>query len=54
MDELWPKFVRSLCKNIRPWVAELVIRGIAPERIGCYRILDWLLRYSEGGSKKEG
>ena len=37
------KFVRSLCYRLRPYLAELVIRGIIPERIGNYRILDMLL-----------
>ena len=37
------KILRSLCKLLRPWIAELVIRGIIPGRIGRYRILDMLL-----------
>jgi len=40
--------LRFLCGKLRPWISELVIRGIIPERIGKYRILDWLLWYSEG------
>ena len=42
---------QKLCKLLRPWISEFVIRGIIPERIGRYRILDMLLILEE---KKEG
>ena len=51
MAELRTKLVRGLCGKLQPWIAELVIREIIPERLGRYRILDWLLWYSEGQDK---
>ena len=51
MAELRTKLVPSLCKQLRPYLAELVIRGIIPDRIGKHRILDWLLWYSERQDK---
>jgi len=45
------KNVRSLCYRLRPYLAELVTRGIIPERISKHRVLDSLLWYSEGQNK---
>jgi hypothetical protein len=36
-------FLRFIAYKLRPWVAELVIHGVLPERIGRYRILDILI-----------
>ena len=36
---------------IRPWIAEFVIWGILPERIGKYRVLDILLWLEESQNK---
>jgi hypothetical protein len=43
---------KRLVQLIRPWVAELVIRGLIPERIGRYRVLDMLLIWAEGGTER--
>jgi hypothetical protein len=32
------KFLRNLCRLLRPWIAEVIIRGIIPDRIGKYRV----------------
>ncbi len=50
MNKTQVKLLSNLCKLILPWVAEFVIRGIVPDRIGRYRILDMLLIIGE----KEG
>jgi hypothetical protein len=47
MNKIQIKLLGSLCKLILPWVAELVILGIVPDRIGRYRILDMLLIIGE-------
>jgi hypothetical protein len=47
MAELRTKILRFLCGKLRPWMAELVIRGIIPGRIGKYRTLDTLLIFEE-------
>jgi hypothetical protein len=39
---------KRLVQLIRPWVAELVIRGFIPERIRQYRILDCLSAWESG------
>jgi len=43
MAELRTKILRLLCGKLRPWISEFIIRGIIPERIGKYRILDMML-----------
>lgn len=47
MAELRNKFVQGLCGKLRPWIAELVIKGIISDRIGKYRVLDTLLILEE-------
>lgn len=41
------KFLNEIARCLRPWVAEFVICGIIPDRIGKYRILDSLLILEE-------
>jgi len=48
------------CKQVRcifslwvhPWVAEAMIRGLLPERIGRYRLLDVLLDWTDDNYSK--
>jgi len=47
MAELKTKILGCLCGKLRPWISEFVIRGIIPDRIGRYRILDMLLILEE-------
>jgi len=47
------KFLRNLCKRLRPWISELIIRGIIPDRIGKYRILDMLLTLEENNEPSQ-
>jgi len=39
---------------IRPWIAEFVIRGLIPQNVGRYRILDMLLIWAEKGKSEPG
>ena len=39
---------RNFARIVRPWIAELVIHGPLPERIGRYRILDCLSAWENG------
>jgi len=40
-------FLRYLVSWLRPYIAELVIRDVIPERIGKYRVLDMLIVLEE-------
>ena len=51
MTELRTKFWGCLCGKLRPWISELVIKGIIPDRIGKYRVLDSLLILEEKDEK---
>jgi len=47
----WLAEKQAASGKLRPWIAELVIRGIIPDRIGRYRILDILLVLAEQEGK---
>jgi hypothetical protein len=47
-------FRNKVATLIRPWIAEFVIRGFIPQRVGRYRTLDMLLIWAEDGKNEPG
>jgi hypothetical protein len=48
MKRICKKLLRSFAGFLLPLVAELVVRGLIPGRIGRYIVLDTLLAVKEG------